>query len=221
MNVLVTGANGFIGSNLCRALIERGYRVRGMVRKSSDLSYLKGFDMELVYGNLGDKKDLELALKDVDTVYHLAALSLDWGPFKSFLKTNVEGTKNMLEGAKEANIKKFVYISSVVVHGFEDRLDADENTPFKDTIFPYCKSKKMAEEIVWEYYRKYNLPITVIRPGNVFGPNDGLFFTGVAGAIDKGYMPHVNKGRAITCLTYIENLVSGMILAGESKKSIQ
>ncbi|MFQ6081845.1 MAG: NAD-dependent epimerase/dehydratase family protein [Candidatus Aminicenantia bacterium] len=220
MKVLVTGANGFVGSNLCEGLIKKGYNVRGLVRNTSDLSLIRNLNVELTYGELGNIESIEGAMKGMDIVYHVAALSSDWGPLELFLRTNVGGTRNVLGVARKSNLKKFVYISSVVVHGFESKVDVDENSSFTDTPFPYCISKKKAEELVWEYYNKYKLPITIIRPGNVFGPRDRVTFLKIAEAIDKGYMPYVKGGKAITCLTYIENLVDAIILAGESEKAI-
>ena len=96
MHILVTGANGFVGSVLCKKLLERGYKVRGLVRKTSDLSLLKGIPIQKVIGSLEDVASLEKAVENISLVYHVAAAVTDWGTFKYFWKVNVEGTKNLL-----------------------------------------------------------------------------------------------------------------------------
>lgn len=220
MKALVTGANGFVGSNLCEALINKGVQVRGLVRKTSDLSFLKGFDVELIYGSLDNRKILENAARDIDIVYHVAALTSDWGALRLFRKANVEGTRNILGVSYESGIKRFIYISSVAVHDCHGVRDIVETYPAKANISSYCISKREAEDIVMEFYNKYNFPVTIIRPGDVFGPRDRTSFLKLVKALEAHKLPLINQGKALFPYTYVENLVNGIILAGENEKAV-
>lgn len=220
MEVLVTGANGFIGSTLCEALIKRNYKVRGLVRKTSDLRFVQDLDIELVCADLSDKHSLAKATKGVDIVYHIAALVNDWGSLKLFREMNVEGTRNILEAAVSSKVKRFVYVSTLVVHSFLDKTDMTEESPVTPPPFPYCISKKEAEEVVMEFYVRYKLPITIIRTGDVIGPKDRTFFLKMVKALERGIIPYLNQGRSLFAFTYVENLVDGIILAGNSEKAI-
>ena len=219
MLCVVTGANGFVGSNLCKALIKKGHKVRGMIRATSDLSAIENLNIELINGSLDDKKSLEKAVANVDIVYHVAALASDWGPLELYRWTNVDGTKNLLEASSAAKVKRFVYISSIAVHSCYGSQDADENSPAEAVISSYCISKREAETIVMDFYKKTGLPVTIIRPGDVFGPNDRTSFLKMAGPLKKGTLPYINHGRGMLAYTYVENLVSGIILAGENNNA--
>ena len=99
MKVFITGANGFVGSTLCRKLIKKGHKVVGLVRKTSDLSLLKRVDIQKVEGSLNDKYSYFHVLKNVAVVYHIASAVSDWGSWEYFRKTNVEGTRCLIEAA--------------------------------------------------------------------------------------------------------------------------
>ncbi len=219
MNVLVTGANGFVGSNLCEALVKKGAKVRGLVRKTGDLTFLEGLDIELAYGSLDDRKSLEDATKGIDTVYHVAALTSDWGPLETFRSTNVEGTRNILGVSYESGVKKFVHISTIAVHDCHGKQDVDESYPSEAALSSYCITKREAEKVVMEFYEKYSFPVTIIRPGDVFGPKDRISFLRLVKSLETRTLPYINHGRSLFPYTYIENLVNGIILAGVSEKA--
>jgi len=220
MLCVVTGANGFVGSNLCKALIKKGHKVRGLVRVTSDLSSIEKLNIELINGSLDDKESLKKAVANVDIVYHVAALANDWGSLKLYRRINVEGTKNILEASSVAKVKRFVYISSIAVHSCYGRQDADENAPAEAVISSYCISKRESESLVMDFYKKTGFPVTIVRPGDVFGPNDRTSFLRMAVPLKKGTLPYIDHGRTVLAYTYVENLVDGIMLAGENKNSI-
>jgi nucleoside-diphosphate-sugar epimerase len=220
MKAFITGINGFIGSNLAERLIADGEEVSGLVRKTSDLSFLKGLKVKLFFGDLSNRTLLDEATRGVDIVYHVAGLASDWGAIELFRKVNVEGTKNLLESSLNSGVKRFVFISSTAVHGFWGFRDATEDSPKVATIFPYCITKAEAEDLVNRFHREKGLPTLIIRPGNVFGPKDRTTFLKMAELLEKGQMVYINGGRPLTCPTYIENLIDAILLAVRRKDTV-
>ena len=144
MNVLVTGANGLIGANLCRALIKSGYRVRALVRKSSDLTAIQGLSLDLVYGDVLNPETLYGAAEGCEIVFHAAAVFAYWGVADSDLeRVAVEGTSNMMVAARAASVRRFVLTSSSVVFGFSTYLAVRTEADQPDDTYssPYCLSK--------------------------------------------------------------------------------
>jgi nucleoside-diphosphate-sugar epimerase len=213
MRALVTGANGFVGSTLCRKLVERGDTVRGLVRRTSDLGLLQGVSIERFLGDLLDRSSLTEAMQGVDVVYHVAGAVTDWGALEYFRRVNVEGTRNVLDAAVENRARRFVYVSSAAVHGFGAQ-DMDECTPMPDTRFPYCQSKREAEALVLGYHRQAKIQATVVRPGDLYGPGDRVVLLNLAGLLESGWLAYIGRGDKVGALTYVENLADALILAG-------
>ncbi len=212
--VLVSGANGFVGSMLCRKLVERGDTVRGLVRTTSDLALLEGIPVERVVGSLDDPLSLEAATRGVEIVYHAAAAVSDWGPLDYFRRVNVAGTRNLLEAAVANSVRRFVYVSSVAVHSFIDAQEMNEQSPQLPTPFPYCQTKREAEALVLDYHRRGEIAVTIVRPGDVYGPGDRVALLNMAGLLEAGWLPYVGGGRKLGAFAYVENLADGLILAG-------
>lgn len=216
---LITGINGFIGSNLADRLLREGWKVRGLVRKTSDLKFLDGMDIEYHYGDITEPKSLEVPMKDVHQVFHVAALSSDWGPFEKFHKINVDGTMNVARAASSAVVERMVYISTVAMYGF-GRTNVKESDEKLHTNFPYCETKKIAEDKVFEFAKHSGLRLTAIKPGNVFGIKDHTFIEKYIDALISGKAGYVDGGIRKTCPVYIENLVDGIMLASEKEAAI-
>ncbi len=211
--VFITGVNGFIGSNLAKKLIEKGIVVSGLVRKTSDLSFVKGLDITLHYGDITDSSSLDRGwLEKVDTVFHVAGLAADWGTYDKFYKINVEGTRNVATMASKAGVKRFVYISTVAFHGF-GKTNIKEDDPIAPKLIPYARTKWLAEQWLWQFAEDTSMEITAIRPGNVFGPNDRTFMLKYLEAMERGKFAQINHGKAKTCPTFIYNLVDAVMLA--------
>jgi nucleoside-diphosphate-sugar epimerase len=214
MRVLVTGANGFVGAALCRKLVERGDIVRGLVRRTSDLSLLAGLPIERVVGALEDSSSLADAMRGVEVIYHVAGAVSDWGPLAYFRRVNVEGTRNVLRAAVQNGVGRFVYVSSAAVHSFIGAQNMDERSPQLPTPFPYCRSKREAEALALEYHRRGEIPVTIVRPGDVYGPGDRVALLRLSRLLESGWMAHVGQGDKLGAFTYVENLADGLILAG-------
>ena len=216
---LVTGGNGFIGSHLVEALIRRGYRVRCLIRKTSNLQWLRGIQVEFVYGDVTDASTLPDAVNRVDYVYHMAGV-VETRDIEAFYQVNVRGTENLLQACAESspNIKRFVLASSQSAAGpckEATRLD-EADTPHP--ITHYGRSNLEAERVVLSYTDR--IPVTIIRPPAVYGPRDTMilpYFKMVKMRI-KPLLGVTHK--KYVSLSYVCDLVRGFILAGESEASI-
>ncbi len=210
---LVTGVNGFIGSHLAQALPGAGYQVRGIVRPTSDLSFLAGMDLKIFQGDVTDPESLTGPLRGVDTVIHAAGLASDWGPWDAFYRVNVEGTRNVAEAASRAGVRRFVHVGTTAMFGFRGFRNLEESAPAADTPFPYCETKKLAERWLFAFSHSTPMEVTSVRPGNVFGPRDHTFIQKYLQAMGEGKAGYVSSGRSLTCPTYVENLVQGILAA--------
>ena len=218
MKILVTGANGFIGSNLVKRLITEGNEVHSLVRKTSDLSFLEQVPTKLVYGDITDTSSLKKALQNIEMVYHVAGLAADWGPYELFERINFTGTKNIANIAAEAGVKKMVYISTVAFHGF-GKINMTEDSPIAENLIPYAKTKYLAEQWLWQFQNNTGMKITAVRPGNVYGVNDRTFMLKYLEAMETGKFMEVNKGRSKTCPVFIDNLIDIITLVGRESKA--
>ena len=168
---LVTGANGHLGNNLVRELLERGETVRAGVRDVHHVEMFKGLDCEIVYTEMQDKKAMLKALKGVDVLYHVAAVFKHWAKNleTEIIRPNVTGTEIVLEAAAEAKVKKIVYVSSVaaVGHNGEPLNESSWNNELSNA---YYRSKIESEKRAWELAEKYNLWMVSILPSAMIGP---------------------------------------------------
>ncbi len=217
--VLVTGANGFIGSNLCRRLLAEGYEVNALVRESSDLQFIESLPLRRYYGDITQPETLKPAMEGVRKVFHVAGLTADWGPYEIFDKINFRGAKNVALAADTAGVKRFVYVSTVAFHGFGKRKVKEDDPPAKNLI-PYAQTKLLAEQWLWDYAKKSPMEITAVRPGNVFGINDRTFIFKYIDALLQGKFAEINHGRSKTCPVYVENLVDIMMLVATESKAV-
>lgn len=222
MNALVTGATGFLGSHLAKALAQRGYNVRALVRNPRKLSRLNGYDIETVEGNLLDPSSLKKATSGQDIVFHNAGMVDQWGKRETFYNVNVDGTNNLLKACLSSGIKRFIHSSSVTVLGKpRNNSPMDETFPYAEHTFEfYTETKILSEKAVLDYYEKEGLPVTVIRPGIIWGPGDTTILPRLERLTRKGLIFNIGKGNNVLCLTYISNLVEGFILAAESPEAI-
>jgi nucleoside-diphosphate-sugar epimerase len=214
---LVTGANGFIGSHLVELLTRQSCKVRCLVRKTSDLRWIRDSGVERAEGDLADVRSLERAVDGADWVFHLAgktkALSRD-----EFFKANAGGTENLLSACRAGGtLRRFVYVSSMAASG-----PGPDGRPVRETDPPrpvtwYGESKLEGEKAVFRHADR--LPVVVIRPPVVFGPRDTdvlRFFQSVA----RGVVPLVGFRKTVCGFSYVEDLAAGLALAVEHPKAV-
>jgi dihydroflavonol-4-reductase len=180
VKALVTGATGFVGSAVVRRLLREGHDVRVLVRRASDRSNLEGLDVHVVEGDLTDAASLLPACDGCEALFHVAADYRLWAPKPEQLyRTNVDGTRAMLEAARQAGVPRIIYTSSVATLGIpkkgttDEYLPGDETTPvgLADMIGHYKRSKFLAEQMVRSLAAE-GLPVVIVNPSTPIGPRD-------------------------------------------------
>jgi dihydroflavonol-4-reductase len=175
VRALVTGATGFVGSAVARALCQAGWQVRALLRGGSDRRNLAPLTLELAVGNLNDPASLDAALRDCQALFHVAAdYRLGVAHPEELYRTNVEGTRSVLNAAARAGVARIVYTSSVATVGLPaDRSPGTEETPVSlaDMIGHYKRSKFLAEELAREFAAA-GAPIVIVNPSTPIGPGD-------------------------------------------------
>ncbi|MES2404799.1 MAG: hopanoid-associated sugar epimerase [Pseudomonadota bacterium] len=216
--VLVSGANGFVGSAVVRALLRRGYAVRALARPSSDTASLDGLDVEIVRGDLLDPPSLERALRDCEGLFHVAADYRLWARDpREIGKANVRGTHDILLAAQRCGVRRIVHTSSVATLGLHhDGTPSDEDTPVRlgDMIGAYKRSKFLSEALVRRCARA-GFDIVIVNPAAPVGPRDrkptptGRMILDAA----RGRMPaFVDTG---LCVVHVDDVAEGHVLAYE------
>jgi dihydroflavonol-4-reductase len=175
MRALVTGATGFVGAAVARALVRDGWQVRALARPGSDRRNIKALPVEVSEGNLADRPSLERALSGCEALFHVAAdYRLGAPDPRELYQTNVEGTRNILEAAQQAGVRRVVYTSSVATVGIPaDGSPGNEDTPVgvADMIGHYKRSKFLAEQLVRETALA-GMPVVIVNPSTPIGPGD-------------------------------------------------
>ena len=212
--VLITGANGFIGSNLCRYFLERSYEVYGLVRESSNLHFLENLPVKLVRGDLGAPESIQLPSR-IDYVIHAAAVASEQTRRESAMRNIYQITVNLVRLLADRKIspRRFVFLSSTLVLGYKGRNISEKNPGSAKPAFWYTRAKEMAEEFLRERCREDGLPVVILRPSDVYGPNDRTMSMLVLDGIEKGVPPIVGHGKWIFSLCYVDNLCQACLLA--------
>jgi nucleoside-diphosphate-sugar epimerase len=211
--VLVTGATGFTGSNLCVKLLAKGYDVRAFVRKSTKYQELEAKGCEICFGDLATGEGINEAVRGVEKVYHIgAAFRVEGVPHKYFWDVNVEGTRELLESSLRNGVKRFIHCSTVGVQGEIKNPPATEIAPYNPGDH-YQESKLAGEKLALSYVEK-GLYVVVFRPTGIYGPGDTRFLKFFR-PIAKGKFILIGNGANLYHLTYIDDLVNGIILCGE------
>jgi len=216
---LVTGATGFVGSAVARALLARGRRVRVLARPNSDRRNLAGLAVEIAEGAMEDPRSLARAVAGCRYVYHVAADYRIWVPDPvPMFRANVDGTRDLLTAALEAGAERVVYTSSVATLGLVPGGSATEETPSSvdDMIGPYKRSKFAAEQVARGLARERGLPVVIVNPSTPVGPGDikptptGRLIVEAA----RGQMPaFVDTGLNIV---HVDDVAEGHLAAAEN-----
>ncbi len=216
MRALVTGGTGFIGSHLVESLLERGFHVRCLVRKTSDLKWLRDLPIDLVHGDCIDKDSLGGAVKGVDLVFHVAGVTKAIRE-KTYFEINAFGTENLIHACLEHNthLEGFIYVSSQAAAGPCRHGGRKEESDLCEPVSPYGRSKRMGEELALAH--SHELPLLILRPCAVYGPRDKdiyAFFKLLA----KGIKPCLSGRDRHISLCYVGDIVRGILLAAEDQQ---
>ena len=231
--ILVTGADGFIGSHLTEALVREGYKVRAFVYYNSFNSWgwldqcapdVKG-KFEVFSGDIRDPHGVKQAMKDCSAVLHLAALiaiPYSYHSPDTYVETNIKGTLNVLQAARELGVKRIIHTSTSEVYGTAQYVPIDEKHPLQGQS-PYSASKIGADQLAYSFYSSFKLPVVTIRPFNTYGPRQS------ARAVIPTIITQVAKGRKEIELgsttptrdfSYISDTVNGFVKALQSDSGV-
>jgi nucleoside-diphosphate-sugar epimerase len=212
---LVTGATGFTGGTLCSRLIKDGWKVKGLVLPELDTSDLEKQGVQVVAGDLRKKETLAAAVEGADLVYHIAAVYREENvPRQLFWDVNVDGTKHLLEAARDAGVKRFVHCSTVGVQGEIKNPPASEEASYNPGDY-YQESKMEGELLALDFFRREGLSGVVFRPVGIYGPGDVRFLK-LFRYIYSGKFRMFGSGEVLYHLTYIDDLIDGILLVGEA-----
>src|SRR5207245_2086796 len=220
VTVLVTGATGLLGSHITDLLLLRGERPRVLVRPGDCLQELTEGAVDVCWGNVMDSSALEGALSGVECVLHCAARTGPWGPAAEYEGTNVRGLKALVEVALAAGVRRFVHVSSITVHGNSVGGPADETTPLRVESNPYSRSKVAGERLLEALIREREAPVTIVRPGWIYGPRDAASFARFATMIQHGRMIMIGPGKNHIPLIFVRDAAQGVLQASESDEAV-
>jgi nucleoside-diphosphate-sugar epimerase len=217
--VLVTGAAGFTGLALARSLRRRGYPVRALIRSPNSREQLDRAGIEVVEGDIRDADTRRRALSDVRTVFHLAAVFRKAGvPESEYRDVHVTATRHLIEESASVGVNRFVHCSTVGVHGDVDQgSPAAEDAPMAPGDI-YQLTKLEGEETARETAAREGVPLTVIRPGPIYGPGDRRLLKLIGGVARRHFML-LGDGTPRFQMVYIDDLVEGFRLAAESPRA--
>lgn len=231
--VLVTGADGFIGSHLTERLLGEGYDIKAFVMYNSfntwgwldTLRKEKLDQIEIFAGDVRDPNGVREAMKGVDEVFHLAALiaiPFSYHSPDSYVDTNIKGTLNVLQAARELGTKRILVTSTSEVYGTAQYVPIDEKHPFQGQS-PYSATKIGADRLAESFYRSFNMPITIVRPFNTYGPRQSnravipTIITQLLAGKEEIKLGSVTPTRDFN---YVQDTVNGFIEIAKSDKTI-
>jgi nucleoside-diphosphate-sugar epimerase len=217
MTVLVTGAAGFLGSHVIDLLLDRGERPRLLVAPVDSVMWLGDAEVEVHRADIGDRAALADALTGVDRVIHCAARTGPWGPRAEYERTNVRALETLVGAALAAGVRRIVHVSSITVHGNDVRGEADESARLREEPNPYSWSKIAGERLVARMVREQGAPVTIVRPGWIYGPRDSASFARIARMVETGRMMMVGSGENHLPLIYARDAAEGLLLASEAE----
>jgi len=213
VRVLVTGATGFTGGHLARALRLRGATVRALVRDPGRADDLRTAGIEVVTGDVRDASALARAVANTDVVYHLAAIYRHAGvPAETYRAVNALAVRALIEAAAAARVKRVVHCSTVGVHGDVEHPPANEDAPLRPGD-EYQRTKLEGEQLAREAADRLRIEVTIARPSGIYGPGDRRLLKLFRASVRR--YPIVGSGEIYYHLTYIDDLTEGFRLCGE------
>ena len=219
--VLVTGATGFVGSHVAETLVRRGGRVRALARPRADTTFLESLGATIVRGDLSEPGSLAPAVEGVDVIVHCAAKVGDWGHVYEYRQVNVEGLRALLDATLGRPLHRFVLISTLGVYEARHHYGTDETEPLPDRhIDGYTQSKVEAERLALQYRRKQNVPVTILRPGFVYGSRDRMVLPRLADRLRERSIIYIARGQYALNTTYVGNLADAVVLAIDNPAAV-
>lgn len=222
--ILVTGADGFIGSHLVEKLVSLNFKVKAFVfYNSMNLNgWLDNIDkkifnnIEIISGDIRDYNFLEKHTKNIDVIYHLAALiAIPYSYYspKSYIDTNITGTYNVLEASRKNNVSKVIITSTSEVYGSAQTIPITEKHPL-NAQSPYAATKIAADQLALSFYKSFNLPITILRPFNTYGPRQSaraIIPTIITQLLNNNKILKIGNIKPTRDFTFVEDTVKAFV----------
>jgi NAD dependent epimerase/dehydratase len=231
--ILVTGADGFIGSHLTETLIDQGFNVRAFVYYNSfnTWGWIDTFPkekiekLEIFSGDIRDPQGVEKAMEGCDVVFHLAALiaiPFSYHSPDSYVDTNIKGTLNILQAAKKLKVQKLLVTSTSEVYGTAQYTPIDETHPYQGQS-PYSATKIGADRLAESFYRSFDLPVAIVRPFNTFGPRQSaraIIPTIITQLLTGAQKISLGNLTPLRDFNYVKDVVSAFLAIAESDKTL-
>jgi nucleoside-diphosphate-sugar epimerase len=220
MTILVTGATGFLGTALVTELVRQQQPVRVLVRNLARARARFGESVSVIAGEISDTLQVQQAVDGVTTIYHLVGRLYHPSELPAlYYQTHVEGTRILLEACRrQGQLKRIVHCSTTGIHGVTGPLPAAEDAPYAPTN-PYEITKLGSELLALKYQQDYALPISVVRPGLVYGPGD-LHLLSFFSSISKGLFRVIAGGKALLHPIYIDDMTAAFLLCAASPAAV-
>ena len=216
----VTGGSGFIGGVLVRRLVAGGCTVRALARSSASAATVAELGAVATPGDLADVESMARGMAGSDVVFHLAAHLGQSGPLEDFVRGNVDGTRNALEAARRAGVRRFVHCGTeAALMAGEPLVQVDETAPLRpDSPGAYSATKARAEELV-RRAADAELETVVVHPRFVWGPGDTTLVPEILAMVEAGKFRWIGGGRQLTSVTHVDNVVEGLLLGAARGRS--
>ncbi|KTD51016.1 NAD-dependent epimerase/dehydratase family protein [Legionella quateirensis] len=216
MRCVVTGSTGCLGMNLTRRLLDQGHDVIALGRNKVLGNVLNQMGAKFIALDLQQGDSLKTITRNTDVIFHCAALSSPWGSYKDFYEANVLATQHVIEATPSET--RLVYVSSPSIYfDFNHRHDIKENTQLPETpANHYVRTKLLAEAVIDEAYKTKELKVITLRPRAIFGPYDRSIIPRILKSEKNGVLPIIGTGENLIDITYVDNVVDGLILASQA-----
>lgn len=219
MTVLVTGASGFLGRHLVDLLLASDQRPRVLVAPHEREEIIAPLELDVRRADIADPEAVSVAMRGIDRVLHCAAQTGASAPVEAYEHANVRGLEVMMHAAMAADVRRVVHLSSIAVNGSDVRGAADETTPLRPDRDPYSRSKYAGERLLARMVHQRRVPLTIVRPGWIYGPGDRVSFIRLAQRIESGRMVTVGTGENHIPLIYVADVARGVLLASEAPRA--
>jgi 2-alkyl-3-oxoalkanoate reductase len=219
--IFITGATGLVGGHATEEALNRGHRVRALVRPTSDTRWLDQWGVETIVGDLQDPQALRAGVIGADWVFNCAAKVGDWGTLAEFRRLNVQALRLLLDAVSDVKLERLIHVSSLGVYEARDHHGTDETvSPATNSLDAYTRSKTEAEALVLEYHRQRGLPAAIVRPGFIYGERDRTVLPKLLLNLKRGTFAYFGSGEQRLNCIYVKNLVHGLFLAAENPAAI-